>query len=136
MSRVKQSIHRNYSNPPAHGLSAVQTVLGDEALTKQWLDELAAMRTRITAMREALRAGLDQRSIQLSATGNGFITQQKGMFTMSGLSPEQVASLKEDHAVYVVGDGRINVAGITPGNVDALCDAISEVRSTKSEVRS
>ncbi len=127
MTRVKQSIRRNYSNPPAHGLSVVQTVLADETLTKQWTDELSAMRQRIHAMRGALKTGLDERGVRLAPTGNGFITAQRGMFTMSGLSAPAVQTLRDDHGIYVVGDGRINVAGITPGNVAKLCDAIAAV---------
>lgn len=135
LSRIKLCIRRNYSNPPAHGLSIVRTVLEDPALTGQWADELATMRSRIAEMRKALRAGLDARGVSLSPEGNGFVTAQKGMFTMSGLSPEAVASLREDHGIYVVGDGRVNVAGITPGNLDTLCDSLSKVGNRKSEGR-
>ncbi len=78
-------------------------------------------------MRQALREGLDGRGVELSPEGNGFVTAQCGMFTMSGLPPEAVVSLREQHAIYVVGDGRINVAGITPGNVGALCDSLAAV---------
>ena len=127
MTRVKQSIRRNYSNPPAHGLSVAQIVLDDAGLRAQWLEELSAMRERIAAMRQALREGLDGRGVELSPEGNGFVTAQCGMFTMSGLPPEAVVSLREQHAIYVVGDGRINVAGITPGNVGALCDSLAAV---------
>ena len=126
-SNVKAAIRRNYSNPPAHGALVVEHILNDEALTKQWLDELTAMRGRINGMRTALRQALDSRGVQLNPEGNGFIEQQNGMFTMSGLTKDQVAKLKDEHAIYIVGSGRINVAGITPGNLDALCDAIAKV---------
>jgi len=126
-SQVKKVVRRNYSNPPAHGAWVVSTILGDETLTAQWLNELATMRDRINAIRSDFAAGLDQRGVKLSPAGNGFIAQQRGMFSYSGLSKEQVASLRDDHSVYVVGDGRINVAGITPTNLDALCDAIAAV---------
>ncbi|MGB1124814.1 MAG: aromatic amino acid transaminase [Phycisphaeraceae bacterium] len=126
-SQVKTAIRRNYSNPPAHGALVVEHILSDGELTKQWLDELSQMRGRINGMRTALRQALDSREVQLNANGNGFIEQQNGMFTMSGLTKDQVAKLKAEHAIYIVGSGRINVAGITPSNLDTLCDAIAAV---------
>ena len=128
-SLVKQAIRRNYSNPPAHGALVVQTILEDSGLTASWREELDSMRTRIIAMREALQAGLDRRGVSLSPEGNGFIARQRGMFTLTGLSREQVSRLREEYAVYAVGDGRVNVAGVVPGNVDSLCDAIAAVSS-------
>ena len=87
------------------------------------------MRDRINGMRTALESGLDQRGVKLTPEGNGFVSRQNGMFTMSGLTKAQVQTLKDDHAIYIVGSGRINVAGITPGNLDVLCDAIAAVTS-------
>ncbi|MEM1026847.1 MAG: amino acid aminotransferase [Planctomycetota bacterium] len=127
MSRVKQAIRRNFSNPPAHGLSLVSIILDDPALNTQWQAELGTMRSRIQSMRESLKAGLDERGVSLSPDGNGFITKQLGMFTVSGLTKPQVQRLADDFGIYVVGSGRINVAGITPGNVANLCDAIAAV---------
>ena len=126
-SQVKLAVRRNYSNPPAHGALVVERILDDAGLTQQWLDELTKMRDRINGQRSALRQALDNRGVQLNAKGNGFIEQQNGMFTMSGLTKDQVAALKSDHAIYIVGSGRINVAGITPSNLDTLCDAIAAV---------
>lgn len=128
-SQVKGAIRRNYSNPPAHGALVVERILSDTGLTQQWLDELTQMRSRVNGMRSDLRQALDARGVQLNANGNGFIEQQNGMFTMSGLTKEQVAKLKAEHAIYIVGSGRINVAGITPSNTDRLCDAIAAVVS-------
>ena len=126
-SLVKQAVRRNYSNPPAHGALVVQTVLGDAGLTAAWEAELDGMRARINGMRAALREGLDSRGVSLSPEGNGFVARQRGMFTLTGLGPERVRRLREEHAVYAVGDGRINVAAVVPGNVDALCDAVAAV---------
>ncbi len=128
-SLVKQAIRRNYSNPPAHGALVVQTILEDDGLTATWRDELAGMRERINAMRTALQEGLDARGVALSPEGNGFIARQRGMFTLTGLSREQVGRLKDEHGIYAVGDGRINVAGVVPSNVDVLCDAVAAVAS-------
>ncbi|MEO1237718.1 MAG: aminotransferase class I/II-fold pyridoxal phosphate-dependent enzyme, partial [Planctomycetota bacterium] len=86
-----------------------------------------AMRDRINAMRRAFADGLDARHVRLAPGGNGFVTAQNGMFTMSGLNRAQVASLRDHHSIYVVGSGRINVAGMTPFNLPTLCDAIAQV---------
>ena len=126
-SQVKAAIRRVYSNPPAHGSAIVATILDDPALTEQWQAELATMRDRINDMRKLFAAKLDERGVQLSPDGNAFITRQNGMFSFSGLSKDRVAKLRDDHSIYIVGSGRINVAGITADNVDTLCDAIAKV---------
>ncbi len=126
-SQIKSLIRANYSNPPVHGSSIVTTILGDEALHGQWQRELAQMRDRIHAMRRLFAAELDARGVRLSPAGNGFIAEQQGMFSFSGLGPEQVARLRDEHAIYIVGSGRINVAGMTEGNMPRLCDAIAAV---------
>ena len=127
LSHLKVGIRRMYSNPPAHAGRVVAAVLGDDALRAQWLEELAAMRGRIQGVRSELRAALDTRGVQLKAEGNGFIEAQNGMFTMSGLTKAHVDTLREQHAIYIVGSGRINVAGITPDNLNTLADAIAAV---------
>ncbi|QDU72196.1 amino acid aminotransferase [Mucisphaera calidilacus] len=127
LSQVKTVIRRMYSNPPAHGAGIVTTILNDASLRARWEVELAAMRERIQSMRSKLATGLDQRSVQLSATGNGFLTTQRGMFSFSGLNKDHVQKLRAEYAIYIVGSGRINVAGITDNNVDRLCDAIAAV---------
>ena len=128
LSQVKRTARANYSNPPAHGAAIVDTVLGDPELRAQWEAELDRMRRRIQRMRRLLAAGLDQRGVRLHPDGNGFIVRQNGMFSFSGLGPEQVETLRREHAIYLVGSGRINVAGVTEANVDRLCDAIAAVR--------
>ena len=124
MSQLKRVVRRIYSNPPSHGALIVATVLGDDELTKQWHDELASMRERISAMRSLLVN-------KLSATGVdrdfGFIEKQNGMFSFSGLTKDQVERLRSEFSVYIVGSGRINVAGITQENVDYLCKSIAAV---------
>lgn len=127
VSQVKAAIRRNYSNPPAHGAEVVSVILSDDKLRTQWEAELAAMRDRINEMRTAFKAGLDERGVNLNPQGNDFVTQQNGMFTMSGLSKDHVAALREQHGIYIVGSGRINVAGMTPSNLPVLCDAIADV---------
>lgn len=123
-SQVKSIIRANYSNPPAHGAKVVATILGDETLKAEWLDELTAMRVRIKAMRTEFVSRLNTLGV---AQDFGFIDQQNGMFSFSGLSREQVEQLKNDFAIYIVGSGRISVAGITPANIGYLCESIAKV---------
>jgi len=123
-SQVKVCIRSNYSNPPAHGAELVTAVLGDAELRKDWEKEVADMRGRINGMRELLVKTLKAKGVPGDYS---FITRQRGMFSFSGLTPEQVEALKQKYSIYIVGSGRINVAGITEQNVEPLCDAIAEV---------
>lgn len=123
MSHLKSTIRVIYSNPPAHGGLVVATILSDEALREQWLGELTAMRERIKAMRAALVAGLEKRGVKGDFS---YITSQRGMFSFSGLSDSIVDWLKENKSIYVVGGGRINLAGLTSSNIDYVCDSIAE----------
>jgi aspartate/tyrosine/aromatic aminotransferase len=125
-SQIKSAVRVNYSNPPSHGGAIVRTVLGDAGLRSQWEGELAAMRNRINGMRTLFTQKMSER---LPDADFSFIEKQNGMFSFSGLTAEQVDRLKDEHAVYAVRSGRINVAGIMPSNVDALCDAIAAVSS-------
>lgn len=125
-SHVEIAIRVNYSNPPAHGGLIVSTILADEGLTSQWLEELADMRRRIADVRARFVESLKTAGIK---TDFSFIQQQKGMFSFSGLSDDQVAHLREKKGIYIVKGGRINVAGITSQNIGYLCDAIKDVVS-------
>jgi aspartate aminotransferase/aromatic-amino-acid transaminase len=123
MSHVKTVIRTNYSNPPAHGGLVATLVLEDAQLYQQWLDELAAMRVRIKDMRHALVKGL----ADCGVPGNfSFIEQQRGMFSFSGLSDDVVKWLRAEKSIFVVGGGRINLAGLTTKNVDHVCQCIAE----------
>lgn len=123
-SQVKSIIRANYSNPPAHGALVVTTVLNDAELYAQWEQEVAEMRERIHQMRELFVATLKEKGV---STDFSFIESQNGMFSFSGLTPEQVARLKDEFAIYIVGSGRISVAGLTRDNMDYLCSSIAAV---------
>jgi aspartate/tyrosine/aromatic aminotransferase len=123
-SQVKACIRANYSNPPAHGAELVTTVLGDKGLRALHVEEVAQMRNRINGMRTLLVETLKAKGVPGDFS---FIARQRGMFSFSGLKPDQVETLKKKYAIYIVGSGRINVAGITTGNVGRLCEAIAEV---------
>jgi aspartate aminotransferase/aromatic-amino-acid transaminase len=126
-SQVKLRIRSTYSNPPAHGGAIVTTILGGEALRKEWEEELSRMRQRIHEMRHSFVSGLDGLGVSLSSEGNDFLRHQYGMFSFSGLTKRQVAELRDDHAIYVVGSGRVNFAAMTPDNLPRICDAIAAV---------
>jgi len=126
-SQMKSLIRASYSNPPAHGSAIVTTVLADAELRASWQQELAGMRGRIQAMRRLFARELESRGVELSAAGNDFIVEQTGMFSFSGLSRKQVLRLRDEHAIYIVDSGRLNVAGMTQGNMARLCDAIAAV---------
>lgn len=123
-SQVKAAIRTNYSNPPSHGGAIVREILADPALRSQWEAELAGMRNRINGMRklftETMAKKLPNRDFR-------FIEKQRGMFSYTGLTAQQVDLLKEKFGVYAVRDGRINIAGITTSNCEPLCDAIAAV---------
>jgi aspartate/tyrosine/aromatic aminotransferase len=123
-SQVKVCIRSNYSNPPAHGAELVTTVLGDAELSAMWRQEVGQMRERINGMRRLLVETLMTKGVPGDYS---FITRQRGMFSFSGLTPDQVDTLREKHAIYIVRSGRINVAGISESNVGRLCEAIADV---------
>lgn len=123
-SQIKICIRTNFSNPPAHGGLLVSTILESDELTRLWQDELTDMREHINQTRKIFTTAL------MKAMPNkdfSFIEQQNGMFSFSGLSKQQVNQLIEEFGIYIVGSGRINIAGITSSNLDYLVKAIAEV---------
>ena len=124
ISRAKKCVRANYSNPPAHGAKIVARVLNDDELVEQWKTELADMRNRILSLREQIAQTMQTLG---SSVDFGFITEQRGMFSFTGLSREQVQRLRNEHSVYVVGNGRINVAGLKDDQVKTACQAIVSV---------
>ncbi len=124
LSHVKIAIRANYSNPPAHGADIVETILGDPALRTQWELDLAAMRDRILGNRARFVEALTAAGVP----GNWEpIRHQRGMFALLGLSTDQVARLRDEFAVYTVGRCRVNVAGLTPANLDHVVNALKTV---------
>ncbi len=123
-SQVMAGIRANYSNPPSHGAAVVTTIHGDPQLHSQWEAELRTMRQRINGMRTLFVETLQAKGVDRDFS---FITRQRGMFSFSGLTRPQVDRLREEYSIYIVGSGRINVAGMTAGNMDRLCDAIATV---------
>ena len=124
LTHLKTCVRTNFSNPPAHGSSVVTEVLQSVTLRKVWLQELNEMRVRIDSIRRLFVEKLKEHGVTQDFS---FIKEQKGMFSFSGLSKEQVAVLRESHSIYIVDSGRINVAGITERNIDTLSSAIADV---------
>ena len=124
LSQLKVVIRTNYSNPPTHGAQVVATVLTTPALRAMWEEELAGMRVRIKAMRTALVAKLGAAGIRQDLS---FITRQKGMFSYSGLTKEQMQRLRSEFGVYGVDSGRICVAALNSKNIDYVVSAIAKV---------
>ena len=124
LGQLKYTVRRSYSSPPIYGGQIVARVLGDAELRPLWESEVAAMRERILGMRRQLHAVLTAR---LPGRDFGYFLSQRGMFSYTGLTPEQVDVLRERHAVYLVRSGRLCVAGLNPGNVEATAAAIAAV---------
>ena len=124
--QLKATVRANYSSPPMHGGQLVARVLLDADLRSQWEGEVEAMRTRIVAMRQSLHAVL---SAKLPDRNFDYFLKQRGMFSYTGLSAEQCDRLKEAFGVYLVRSGRLCIAGLNTGNVEATAVAIATVLS-------
>ena len=123
LSQLKIVIRTNYSNPPTHGAALVETVLGDPELRAEWVVELGEMRDRIKAMRTKLVEGLAAAGVD----GMGYITDQVGMFSFSGLTKEQMQRLRAEYSVYGTDTGRICVAALNDDNVTYVSESIAAV---------
>ncbi|XVJ70682.1 MAG: aspartate/tyrosine/aromatic aminotransferase [Rhizobacter sp.] len=124
LSQLKIVIRTNYSNPPTHGAQVVATVLTTPALRAMWEDELGEMRVRIKKMRTSLQTKLQAAGVKQDVS---FITRQNGMFSYSGLNKDQMQRLRQEFGIYGVDSGRICVAALNEGNIDAVVAAIAKV---------
>ena len=124
LGQLKFTIRRNYSSPPIHGGQIVAAVLGEAELRREWEGELEAMRLRIQSMREALHATL---VAKLPGRRLDYFLTQRGMFSYTGLTPAQVDRLRDEFAVYLIRSGRICIAGLNTGNVEAAALAMAAV---------
>lgn len=122
--RLTTVVRANYSMPPDHGANSTELVLNDDTLNAQWREELESMRLRMLGLREAFSAALRKRS---NSSRFDYIAEQKGMFSRLPLTTEQLEKLRADHGIYIVGDGRINVAGLPEEGLEKLADAICSV---------
>ena len=124
LSQVKRVIRTNYSNPPTHGASIVAAVLNSPELRAMWEDELAEMRLRIRGMRLQMVELLAKKAPRHDFS---FVARQRGMFSYSGLTVEQVARLRSEFGIYALDTGRICVASLNQRNIEVVTDAIVQV---------
>ena len=124
LSQVKRVIRTNYSNPPTHGASIVAAVLNSTELRAKWEEELAEMRLRIRGMRTQMVDLLAKNAPQRDFS---FVGRQRGMFSYSGLTVEQVTRLRNEFGIYALDTGRICVAALNQSNIKAVTDAIIQV---------
>ncbi len=124
LSQLKRVIRTNYSNPPTHGASVVAAVLDSAELRALWEEELGEMRERIRGMRVAL---VEQLGALGASRDFSFVARQRGMFSYSGLTAEQVERLRSEFGIYAVGTGRICVAALNHGNLGSVTQAIAKV---------
>ena len=124
LSQVKRVIRTNYSNPPTHGATIAAAVLNSPELRAMWEEELAEMRLRIRGMRLQMVELLSKK-----APGHdfSFVARQRGMFSYSGLTVEQVTRLRTEFGIYALDTGRICVASLNQRNIEAVTDAIVQV---------
>ncbi len=123
-SRLAAIARANYSMPPDHGASIVQTILGDAGLRADWERELAEARDRINGLRAALARELAAAGIERDFS---FIEREKGMFSFLGITPEQAEALVRDYSIYLVKSGRINVAGVNRANIGYFARCLAEL---------
>lgn len=123
-SIVGMAIRANYSMPPAHGASVVYTIMTDDALHTEWEAEVASMRDRINDLRHKL---VEKLAASSCSKDFSFIKDQRGMFSYSGLTLEQVHRLRDEFSIYIADSGRMNVAGITDDNLEYLAQSIATV---------
>jgi aromatic-amino-acid transaminase len=128
LSQLKRVIRTNYSNPPTHGAAIVATVLNSPKLRQMWEDELAQMRDRIKSMRHGLKEKLAAAGVSQDFS---FIEAQRGMFSYSGLTSDQVGKLQEQDGIYALSTGRICVAALNTKNIDRVAQAIARVLMSK-----
>jgi len=123
-SQANNIVRTMYSMPPDHGASVVARILGDPVLREEWTGEVTTMRQRLREMRGLLAAAMRDKAPEHDFS---HFESGNGMFSFIGITPEQVERMKKEYAVYAVGSSRINLAGVTPGNVGHLSDAIAGV---------
>lgn len=124
LGQMKFTVRRNYSSPPTHGGQITAAVMNDAALYQEWVGEVSEMRERIKAMRQKLFEVL---SARLPDRDFSYFVKQRGMFSYTGLTPQQVDRLREEFAIYLVKSGRMCVAGLNSRNIDYVASAMAAV---------
>jgi len=124
LEQMKTLARVNHSMPPDHGAAIVRTVLEDPDLKIQWHAELEKMRTRMGRLRQTLATTFEQKT---GSDRYEFLGRHRGMFSLLGVSEAQVEKLRDEYAIYLIDDSRINVAGLREDRIDDFVDAVIEV---------
>ena len=124
--KLKNLAGTNYSMPPDHGAAVVRTILSDSELKTSWLSELDEMRERVHMIRRDL--SLELRN-QTNSSRFDFLAEQAGMFSLIGLTKDEILRLKDEKAIYIVDDGRINIAGLRTQDITKFAGAVREIIS-------
>ena len=123
-ANLKTLMRITISMPPDHGAAIVRTILSDDDLRGVWETELTGMRTRMLSLRQSLAEAMRART---NSDRFDFIAHHRGMFSLTGATPEQVARLRDEHAIYAIGDSRINIAGLKEDRIAEIADAFASV---------
>jgi aromatic-amino-acid transaminase len=123
LSQVKRLVRTNYSSPPTYGGDIVARVLTTPELRALWEKEVGGMRERIKQMRKALADGVQTR---LPGADWSFVLRQRGLFSYTGLTKQQVERLREEYSIYAIDTGRVCVAALNSGNIDYVAEAIAQ----------
>lgn len=124
-----QVIRASYSNPPILGAYIAANILSDDSKKSAWLNELSSMRIRVSRMRQELVQGLTSKGFDASSLGF-----QKGMFSFTGLTKEEVLSARNDSGIYMTLDGRANIAGLNPKNIGYVIDTLAKIFLTRNKI--
>lgn len=124
LSQMKSGVRLQYSSPPIHGAQLIDMVLSTPELRQLWEADIVKMRSRVQNMRQTLKATL---SAMVPGKNFDYLTTQQGMFSYTGLNKEQVNRLRDEYAIYLVGTGRICVAGLNQHNVQYVAEAMAKV---------
>ncbi|MCW3641095.1 MULTISPECIES: amino acid aminotransferase [Burkholderia] len=131
--QLKAAVRKVYSSPPAFGSQLVSAILTSQTLSQQWQHEVGAMQQRMKTMRQKLRAALEAIAPEVDAR---YLTDQRGMFSYTGLTATEVDVLREQKSIYLVQSGRMCVAGLNDGNVAYVGEAIADVLRQRTAVLS
>lgn len=123
-SHMLSAVRANYSMPPDHGAAVVAHILGTKELRAEWVSEVDGMRNRVKKMRLLF---VEQMLEKAPNSGFGYIAEQNGMFSYLKLTPEQIQTLINDHSIFFMGNGRVNMAGLTEKNIGYVTDAIASL---------
>ncbi|MGE9551358.1 amino acid aminotransferase [Erwinia amylovora] len=124
LGQLKATVRRNYSSPPNFGAQVVSCVLNDGQLKADWLAEVEEMRLRILSMRQAM---VEVLTTAMPGKNFNYLLKQRGMFSYTGLSAEQVDRLRNEFGVYLIASGRMCVAGLNSKNVHQVAEAFAAV---------